>query len=261
MALHAHRQAADCQPRRLDAREVRRHQPRQPAAGAAALRRMGMGLRGYLDVERERRRWSGMVACAASTIPDTRTNCSSPRLSCGCWIMTTEPPLHEGGYAQQSWTAGDRPSALRAPARVGTITPSTGRSVVSPQASAAVILAGSTRLQLGWGQYVQFPRFPISLRLGRRASAAACGPTRRSPRWSSAWASARGCGGVLRAGGPRPADRPFYDPRILNGKVFVPPLNPPLRQLRARLRARIRVSRSNAAAPTGSPDGPPTLTA
>ena len=52
VALHAHQQAADRESRGVDAREIQRFQPHSAAARRRLLRRVGVELHGYLDVER-----------------------------------------------------------------------------------------------------------------------------------------------------------------------------------------------------------------
>jgi outer membrane receptor for ferrienterochelin and colicin len=136
---------------------------------------------------------------------------------------------HEGGYAQQSWTLASGHLHFSAGARWDHHS-LMGRSVVSPQASAAVILAGSTRLQLGWGQYVQFPELSdLTSPLGGVHLL-----PQRSTQAIAALEQRLGERTRMRLEFYEREDRdllyrPFYDPRILNGKVFVPPINPLLR--------------------------------
>ena len=135
---------------------------------------------------------------------------------------------HEGGYAQQSWTLASGRLHLAAGARWDHHALD-GISAVSPAASASFAITRSTRLQLGWGQYVQFPELSdLTSPLG----GAHLLPMRAT----------HALGAVEQRFGERTRvrvefyeredrdllDRPFYDPRILNGKVFTPPLNPPL---------------------------------
>jgi hypothetical protein len=136
---------------------------------------------------------------------------------------------HEGGYAQQSWTLAGGHLHLGAGVRWDHHS-LMGRSVVSPQASAAVSLTRSTRLQLGWGQYVQFPEIS--------ELTSPLGGVHLLPQRST-----QAIGAIEQRLGERTRMRleyyeredrdllyrPFYDPRMLNGKVFVPPANPLVR--------------------------------
>ena len=134
---------------------------------------------------------------------------------------------HAGGYAQQSWTLASGRVRLTAGARWDHHSID-GVSVVSPAASASFAVTPSTRLQLGWGQYAQFPEISdLTSPLGGRGLL----PTRAT----------HALGAVEQRFGERTRlrveyyeredrdllDRPFYDPRILNGLIFSPALNPP----------------------------------
>lgn len=135
---------------------------------------------------------------------------------------------HTGGYAQQSWSGLSGALHLTAGARwdrhsVNDV------AAVSPQASAVFHVTKSTRLQLGWGQYTQYPEISLlTSPLGGRALL----PLR----------SNHAIAGVEQRLGERTrlrleyynrADRdlafqPLFDPRLLsNGQIFAPPLNPP----------------------------------
>jgi hypothetical protein len=134
---------------------------------------------------------------------------------------------HTGGFAQQSWNGLGGKLHLSAGARwdhenldrVG---------AASPQASAALYVTPSTRVQLGWGEYVQFPEVALLT--------SPLGGTRLLPIRSN-----QAVAGVEQRFGERTrlrleyynrADRdlpfqPFYDPRLLpTGAVFAPPANP-----------------------------------
>jgi len=132
-----------------------------------------------------------------------------------------------GGYAQQSWTLGDGHVHLSAGARWDRNSVN-GIAVVSPTASLAFTLTPSTRVQLGWGQYAQFPELAdLTSPIGGRHLL----PTRAT----------HATGAIERRFGERTRlraefyqredrdllDRPWYEPRILNGVVFTPPVNPP----------------------------------
>jgi hypothetical protein len=135
-----------------------------------------------------------------------------------------------GGYAQQSWTGLSGALHLSAGVRwdrhsIDDV------AAVSPQASAAFYVTPSTRIQLGWGEYVQYPEISLlTSPLGGRGLL----PTR----------SVQVIAGIEQRLGERArlrleyydrADRdlplqPLFDPRLLpGGQIFVPPLNPPYR--------------------------------
>jgi hypothetical protein len=61
-----------------------------------------------------------------------------------------------GGYAQESWNGLRKRVYLSGGIRWDSLDAS-GRTVASPQASAAFLPSQSTRLQVAWGQYAQFP--------------------------------------------------------------------------------------------------------
>ena len=137
--------------------------------------------------------------------------------------------LHVGGYAQQTWNLDSGRVRFTAGARVDHHS-TDGISVVLPAASASFAVTPATRLQLGWGQYAQFPEISdLDSPLGSKRLL----PTRAN----------QAIGAVERRFGERTRlraeyyerddrdllDRPFYDPRILNGLIFTPPLNPPER--------------------------------
>jgi hypothetical protein len=101
-------------------------------------------------------------------------------------------------------------------------------SAVSPSASAALSVTPSTSFQLAWGQYVQYPELAmLDSPLGSRWLL----PT-RSNHATAAVEQRIGQRTRIRAEFYNRADRdlpfqPLIDPRIVNGKVFAPPLNPP----------------------------------
>jgi hypothetical protein len=159
-----------------------------------------------------------------------------------------------GGYAQQSWSGLSGALHISAGARWDHARLD-GVSALSPQASAAFYATKSTRLQVAWGEYAQFPEIALlTSPLGGRGLL----PIR----------SIHAIAGVEQRLGERArlrieyynrADRdltfqPLYDPRMLaNGKIFVPPLNPPyLNSLRGYARGiEIFVQRSSANRFTG----------
>ena len=134
--------------------------------------------------------------------------------------------VHEGGYAQQSWMpwAG----RLHFTAGVRWDDQSIDHvAAVSPEASASLALAGGTRIQLGFGQYVQYPEITLlTSPLGSRNLLPI-----RSNQWLAAFEQRLGARTRFRAEFYDRVDRdlpfqPLYDPRILNGKLVVPSANP-----------------------------------
>jgi hypothetical protein len=132
-----------------------------------------------------------------------------------------------GGYAQQSWTAWSRRLHLTAGARWDHESID-GVSTVSPQASAALALTPATRIQLGWGQYVQYPEASVLTSvLGKRSLL-----PERSNHVIAAVEQRLGKRTRVRAEFYNRADRdlifqPLFDPRVAGGKIIIPPLNPP----------------------------------
>lgn len=135
-----------------------------------------------------------------------------------------------GGYLQQSWMAWSGRLHLAGGARWDHESLA-GVAALSPEASASVMIARATRVQLGWGQYVQFPEVSqtVSLLGGLYLL------PMRSNHAIAAIEQRVGLRTRLRAEYYNRADRdlifqPLLDPRILpNGKIFTPPLNPPFR--------------------------------
>ena len=132
----------------------------------------------------------------------------------------------EGGYAQQSWmplkgmlhfTGGVRWDHHSID----------GVTAVSPQASASIALSQATRVQLGFGQYVQYPELTLlTSPLGSRALLPL-----RSNQWIAAVEQRLSARTRLRAEYYNRADRdlpfqPLFDPRLVNGRLFVPPASP-----------------------------------
>ncbi len=131
-----------------------------------------------------------------------------------------------GGFVQQSWTALGGRLHLSAGVR-GDHHSIDGVSTGTPQASASMIVTASTRVQLGWGQYAQFPEVSLlTSPLGGRGllpirsnHALAAVEQRFTERLR------------FRAEFYNRADRdlpfqPLADPRFTAGKVFVPPVGP-----------------------------------
>jgi hypothetical protein len=159
-----------------------------------------------------------------------------------------------GGYVQQSWMAWSGKLHLTAGERWDRESIS-GIAALSPQVSAALMVAPGTRIQLGWGQYVQYPEISqITSPLGGRGLLPA-----RSNHAIAAVEQRLGLRTRLRAEYYNRADRdlifqPLYDARLLpNGKLFAPPLNPPyLDSLRGYARgAEFFLQRSSANRVTG----------
>lgn len=135
--------------------------------------------------------------------------------------------MRVGGYAQQSWTLWSGHLYFTAGARwdhesLG------GSAAVSPQASVGFAITPATRIQLGWGQYVQYPEVSIltSVMGGRWLL------PERSNHVIAAIEQRFGERTRVRAEFYNRADRdlifrPLFDPRIENGRILVPPLNPP----------------------------------
>ncbi len=135
--------------------------------------------------------------------------------------------IRSGGYAQQSWAGWSGRLRLTAGARWD-YESSNGVSAVSPQASVAFAPITATRIQLGWGQYTQYPEVSILTSvLGERSLL-----PERSNHVIAAVEQQLGERTRLRVEYYNRADRdlifqPLADPRIVNGKVFTPPLSPP----------------------------------
>lgn len=158
-----------------------------------------------------------------------------------------------GGYVQQSWMpwAG----RLHITAGVRWDHHSTDDvAAVSPQVSASFALAPATRIQLGFGQYVQYPEISLfTSPLGSRTLLPI-----RSNQWLAAIEQRLGPRTRLRAEYYDRVDRdlpfqPLYDPRLLNSKLVTPPANPRyLNSLRGYARGvEIFLQRSSANRATG----------
>jgi hypothetical protein len=134
--------------------------------------------------------------------------------------------LLDGGYVQQSV------AALRGRVRVSAGVrwdrhSADNVTATSPAASAAISLTRTTHLQLGYGQYAQFPELSILYsNLGSRYLL-----PMRSNQAIAAIEQRLGERTRLRVETYNRADRdlpfqPFYDPRLIGGTVFVPPFAP-----------------------------------
>lgn len=158
-----------------------------------------------------------------------------------------------GGYAQQSLTGLSGRLHLTAGARWD-YESINGISAVSPQASAAFAVRPTTRIQLGWGQYVQYPEVSVLTSVLGRPSLL----PERSNHVIAAIEQRIGERTRIRAEYYNRADRdlifqPLFDPRIVNGKIFAPALNPPyVNSMRGYARGvEIFVQRSSANRVTG----------
>ncbi len=131
-----------------------------------------------------------------------------------------------GGFAQQSWSGAAGRLHLSAGVRwdrhsVDQV------AAVSPQASVGLMVTGGTRVQLAWGQYVQYPELSVlTSTLGARSLLPV-----RSTQATAALEQRLGDRTRLRFEFYNRADRdlpfqPLYDPRLVNGKVVAPPPAP-----------------------------------
>jgi hypothetical protein len=132
----------------------------------------------------------------------------------------------EGVYVQQSWA----PLAgwLHFTAGLRWDHHSTDDvAAVSPQASASLVVTQSTRVQIGFGQYVQYPEISyLTSPLGSRGLLPL-----RSNQWIAAIEQRLGTRSRLRMEYYDRVDRdllfqPLYDPRILNGRLVAASTSP-----------------------------------
>ncbi|MGP8243692.1 MAG: TonB-dependent receptor [Bryobacteraceae bacterium] len=136
----------------------------------------------------------------------------------------------DGGYVQQSYAALSGRVRLAGGVRWDRHSMD-GITATSPAASATIKLTGSAQLQLGFGQYAQFPELSVlASTLGGALDNRRLLPM-RSNQAIAAIEQRFGQRTRLRLETYNRADRdliyqPYYDPRILNGKVFSPPLTP-----------------------------------
>ena len=134
--------------------------------------------------------------------------------------------LLDGGYVQQSFAALRGRVRLTGGVRWDHLT-TDGVTATSPAASATIGLTASTHLQFGYGQYAQFPELSVlDSNLGNRYLL-----PMRSNQAIAAIEQRLGERTRLRVEAYNRADRdlpyqPYYDPRLLNGKVFAPPFAP-----------------------------------
>jgi len=130
-----------------------------------------------------------------------------------------------GGYLGQSWSAWAGRLRLTAGGR-GDHDALDGKTAWLPQASLSFSPVQSTKFQLAWGEYAQFPEISqLASNLGSNRLLPA-----RTIQLTAAVEQRFGERTRLRMEFYDRSDRdliwqPLYDPRILLGKVFVPPLN------------------------------------
>ena len=147
--------------------------------------------------------------------------------------------LRESGYAQQSWMPWAGRLHFTAGARwdhhsIDDV------AVLSPQASASLALAEGTRIQLGFGQYVQYPEITLlTSPLGSRGLLPI-----RSNHLLAAVEQRLGLRTRIRAEYYNRADRdlpfqPLYDPRLLERQTGGPRGQSALPEFAARLLARL----------------------
>jgi hypothetical protein len=133
--------------------------------------------------------------------------------------------FREGGYAQQSWIPWNGRVHLTVGVRwdhhsLDDIT------ALSPETSLSFMVTAATRIQLGWGQYVQYPEVAM---LTSTVGALGLLPM-RSNQVIAAVEQRIGERTRVRVEFYNRADRdlpfkPLYDPRLISAKVFNPPAN------------------------------------
>jgi hypothetical protein len=134
----------------------------------------------------------------------------------------------DGGYAQQSWTLANGRVRLAAGGRWDRHSVS-GLTAFSAQASAAFEVSPSTRLQLGWGEYSQFPELRwVYSRLGNPLLL-----PERAIHHVAALEQRLGERMRVRLEAYNRLDRdilfrPFSEPRLVAGRVFIPQPDAPV---------------------------------
>ena len=131
-----------------------------------------------------------------------------------------------GGYLSESWSVAGGMVRFTAGGR-GDHDSLSGRTEWSPMASAAVNATKSTRVSMAWGEYTQFPEVA---QLGSTLGNVHLLPA-RTIQVSGAIEQRIGERTRVRAEFYDRTDRDmifqsWYEPRLINGKVFVPPLYP-----------------------------------
>jgi hypothetical protein len=178
-----------------------------------------------------------------------QTNSPTPRLL----DRSDGTAARESGYAQQSWMPLQGKIHLTAGVRwdhqsVDRVT------AVSPTTSVSIALSQGTRVQLGFGQYVQYPDVALlTSPLGSRALL-----PMRSNQLLAAVEQRLGARSRIRAEYYDRMDRdlpfqPLFDPRLANGRLVVPSASPRyLNSLRGYSRGfEVFLQRSSANAFTG----------
>jgi len=137
--------------------------------------------------------------------------------------------LLAGGYVQQSFSAAAGRVQLATGLRWDHLN-TNGITALSPQVSLVLHPSTSTRFHLGWGQYAQFPEITaLFTRYGSRGLL-----PERATHYVAALEQRLGARTRVRLEAYQRLDRdllfrPFYEPRLIGGRVFNPPLDPPLR--------------------------------
>jgi hypothetical protein len=151
-----------------------------------------------------------------------QTNSTLPRLL----DQNDGTAAREGGYLQQSWM----PWAERLHFTAGVRWDHHSMdqvAVISPAFSASLALAQGTRVQIGFGQYAQYPELSyLTSTLGNRGLLPV-----RSNQWIGAIEQRLGVRTRFRAEYYDRVDRdmvfqPLYDPQLVNGAVVIPPARP-----------------------------------
>jgi len=137
--------------------------------------------------------------------------------------------LLSGGYAQQSWSAAAGRVQLAAGLRWDHFDVDQ-TATLSPQVSVGFLPHPATRIQLGWGQYAQFPEIQaLFSRIGNKRLL-----PERAIHYVAALEQRLGARTRLRLEAYQRQDRdllfrPFYEPRLIMGRIFNPLLDPPIR--------------------------------
>lgn len=131
-----------------------------------------------------------------------------------------------GGFLDESWTAWNNKLHLAASGRWDRHSLD-GITAFSPQTSLALDVLPALRVQLGWGQYTQFPAIS---QFGSDLGSHQLLPSRTNQATASL-EQRIGQSTRVRVEVYSRQDRdllyqPFLDPRILGGRLFVPPSNP-----------------------------------
>jgi hypothetical protein len=136
--------------------------------------------------------------------------------------------VRSGAWAHQSWSWWNGRAQFSAGGRWDRHSVS-GSDVWSPYASAAWHPWSATRVQLAWGQYVQFPEIEFLFSLAGRTTLL---PMRATHAVASLEQRlderTRVCLEFYDRQDRDLLFRPLFDPRVLNGRVFTPPLYPPV---------------------------------